>query len=311
MKQFVQFLFLGALSLVLWQFAALGAAAEGKVIGYAIDVDLGTAGIQSNRTLAVEDEFDIGWVMEPVVEAWAAEQGNMTFDPRILAVVGDVEDTHLGDAQLCGGSPEEGRLFRGCARRSGATDASGLAHRFRLRCLAEGTTDLHFQTDDETGVATGTNFALADGSLYDPAPDGLLSDATIRCGDGAGAGSAPETPETGDASPSAGAVTPENESTVVADGGSDSSLSPGSQAPSPNSGRSQRETPSAEIPSGSVQGDDSDAAGEAGSIGLVDPDDSGGGGLSTGLLLAIVLPVAALVLSGGVGAYWYRRRSGR
>ena len=67
-------------------------------------------------------------------------------------------------------------LFDGCARTSGTQTNTGVAFTWQLQCIANGTTTLHLQSNDEVGIPVGTQFATAAGIV--PA---TTQDATITC----------------------------------------------------------------------------------------------------------------------------------
>jgi hypothetical protein len=143
---------------------------------YIVDADAGTAGIQTTVSINVGNSISVAWVIANIVDPWNAEQGNMQFDPALVAVPSDPVDTNLGGAGICGGTIETDHVYRGCARLSGTTTAAGVTRTMTVQCLAAGTSPLHLLSDAEVGEATGTNFGLAEG-VGEP----QLFDASITC----------------------------------------------------------------------------------------------------------------------------------
>jgi hypothetical protein len=155
----------------------------GQSNGFSIDVDPAAPGIQTEATIPVGGSFTVEWMLEANLP-WLAYQQNMAFDDRVVRVDGEPEDTLLGDAPLCGGTLGEDHVYRGCARTSGLSDASGVTQRISMTCIGDGEVTLRFLTNAEIGVATGTNTAIEGGFINDPAEQGALGAATITCGAG-------------------------------------------------------------------------------------------------------------------------------
>jgi hypothetical protein len=302
---------------------------------YAIDADPNTSGIQDTVTVAVGSTFTFETVITAAPDAYQAEQVSVSWNPAVVAYDSGPVNHILGQQTLCApGAPEEGEshVFTGCAQDPNAAPngitATGPTFTWTMKCVAEGSTALHFDTSADTMETIATNFALKNAVLGNP----VLHDATVNCGNSTpgpatptgtakpGATPTPNLPEVATPNPTQieEAKTPGSpaQATVTALAGAATvrSLIVGGKSTAtaaveaatvaalektPGSGAKETATARAAAANGNKDG---------GSSASSRTSDSGSS--HTGLIIGIIVAVAVVLLAGAGGVVALRRRSG-
>lgn len=142
----------------------------------AVDVLPGGA-IDAERTVAGKEPFQVTVNITEVAVPYVAYQFKLQYDIAILEFVSN-ENHEPGGLNVC---PEpfvsESTVFMGCASVTlTPTEFVGVTDTLTFRCIADGTSRLHLMSNDEVGVATGSNMA-GESDLIETE----LRDASVTC----------------------------------------------------------------------------------------------------------------------------------
>jgi hypothetical protein len=288
-----------------------------------VDLDTGTAGIQSTRTVGSGATIDIAIVSSSITTDYNGYQWELEWDDARLNFSSASENTAGHGGSLCapattttdsGAGVPSGKEWAGqgagCLRPSGTTNFAGDLVTITVQCQADGTTPVHLVGPNEDTGGFHASFIGNGGTLITTA----YVDALLSCG----SASSTDTPTATNTVPPTGTPIPNATNTPCVSSictnppftrtnTPTSTITPGGPTLTPSTGT----TPPPGGGSPAATATRRPGGGAGGSIGGPDTGQGpGSGGGDSGLMVALLVSGAGLALA-GAGGWKLRRRSAR